>query len=164
MSPSVNSVIEQMIAERRRHNEGQGLPADHDTAEVEALLRQFHERSLDVSGTVVDMADLLEPRATLEVLRAVAGERAAQDRKWGRQVHDYGTWKAVLGEEEGEADREFLRLKFTAKNRGAAFRTELVQAAAVLVAMVECGDRMFWFAERPEVDPPSYQRTGEETI
>jgi len=117
---------------------------------------------LDAVGIDPSKIKVIDSKSLCQVFRSVAIERARQDEKWGRQVHGYGTWKAVLGEEEGEADREFLRLKFTAKNRGAAFRAELVQAAAVLVAMIECGDRMLWFADRPETRP--YQRTGEETI
>lgn len=79
----------------------------------------------------------------------ITAERARQDEKWGVQAHDYGVWKAILGEELGEADTEFLQLHFLDKKKAnhKNFRHELVQVAAVAVAMIECGDREGWFKE-----------------
>lgn len=114
---------------------------------------------------ITDPSSLVDPRHLQVVLQAVAVERARQDDKWGPyQRHDYGTWKAILGEEEGEADREFLRLKFTERQRGEDFRKELVEVAAVVCAMIECGDREGWFAPRAEVYQPGQQTTGDEVV
>jgi len=71
-------------------------------------------------------------RVVVDVLR----ERQRQDEKWGTQDHDYPRWRVILGEELGEADRAYLD---AADSRN--HRAELVQCAAVLVAMIECGDR-----------------------
>lgn len=66
-------------------------------------------------------------------------ERAAQDKKWGVQNHDFPKWMVILQEELGEMSKDFL--DGNTKN----FRTEMVQCAAVLVAMIESGDRNNWF-------------------
>lgn len=72
-----------------------------------------------------------------EVLAEVRGERARQANQWGHKVHEQRTSEygcRVLGEEFGEVcravnerDREQCRL-------------ELVQVAAVAVAMIEALD------------------------
>ena len=66
---------------------------------------------------------------------AVVGERRAQDRKWGEQNHGPLVWLAVLSEEVGEASEAIL------KNDPDAFRAEMIQVAAVALAIVECADR-----------------------
>lgn len=124
---------------------------------------------LDAVGIDPDKIKVGDYKALCRVLRSVAVERARQDAKWGpNQSHDYGDWKAILGEEQGEADREYLRLRFTEKDRGAEFRQELVECAAVLVAMIECGDREGWFRRRSPkedlVDLHDQQRTGDEPV
>lgn len=97
------------------------------------------------------------------VLAAIQGERERQDKKWGPQNHEYPMWLPILAEEMGEAAKEFLKATFpaveaegarregnpvdtiTVEERRKRFRKELIEAAAVLVAMIECGDRNQWF-------------------
>ena len=85
--------------------------------------------------------------ATIEVnseskavaMSAVARERFLQDLKWGEQ--NWGIeWMSILGEEFGEACQEFNAVHFGGKSP-ANLRAELVQVAAVAVAIIECLDR-----------------------
>lgn len=94
---------------------------------------------------------------TALTLREVAMERARQDAKWGEQNHPMGTsdrlgyaaetakmlckreaacgtvtWRHIIEEEFWEA---------MAEEDPARLRAELVQVAAVAVAMIECLDR-----------------------
>lgn len=88
-----------------------------------------------------------------QVIRDILAERDSQDKKWGTQSHPYPLWKVILGEELGEADKEYLDLNMQGLSTdpnfrmvvGPDFRKELVQAAAVAVSMIECGDREGWF-------------------
>lgn len=73
-------------------------------------------------------------------------ERKAQDEKWGQQNHHFERWLAILMEEIGEMSKAFLDKQFKPVADGTNFRTEMVQSAAVLHAMIECGDRNGWFA------------------
>lgn len=75
-----------------------------------------------------------------QVLREVQQERDSQDKKWGVQNHDAFTWLSILGEEVGEAHQAALENRFGTAS-GAQYREELVQVAAVAVAMIECYDR-----------------------
>ncbi|MFG0319751.1 MAG: hypothetical protein ACF8XB_20945 [Planctomycetota bacterium JB042] len=82
-------------------------------------------------------------------LRDVLEERENQDRRWGEQNHDFGVFLAILQEEVGEASVEFLELRRHeregleehAKVDRTRMREELVQVAAVALAMVEAFDR-----------------------
>ena len=74
------------------------------------------------------------------VMGDVMLERSRQDAKWGEQNHGHFTWLAVLGEEVGEANQAALKAHFGGKE-WAHYREELIQVAAVAVAMVECLDR-----------------------
>lgn len=77
---------------------------------------------------------------TWKILDDVSIERERQDAKWGVQNHSSFTWLAILGEEVGESNQAALKAHFG--NRGwAHYREELIQVAAVAVAMVECLDR-----------------------
>lgn len=70
-------------------------------------------------------------------------ERIAQEKTWGRQDHSPEKWLLILSEELGEWSQAVL----DAENKGAPkqhIRDELVQVAAVALAMVECGDRNGW--------------------
>jgi len=69
------------------------------------------------------------------VLEDVFEERRAQLAKWGEQTHSPAAWYTVLGEEFGEIGH--------AINEGDLpnYREELIQTAAVCVAMVESIDR-----------------------
>ena len=75
-----------------------------------------------------------------QILREVSQERASQDKKWGVQNHDAFTWFSILGEEVGEAHKAALENRY-GNASSAEYREELIQVAAVAVAMIECYDR-----------------------
>ena len=78
------------------------------------------------------------------VLNEVAVERFRQEKKWGRQDHAMPNYLMILGEEVGEANKECLEEYFNrsiTKKTYKNLREELIQVAAVAVAMVECLDR-----------------------
>lgn len=83
-------------------------------------------------------------RTKLRALRDVSRERDSQDAKWGEQNHDPFCYLAILGEEVGEANEAALDLRFADGTRQ-HLREELIQVAAVAVAMVECLDRNAWW-------------------
>lgn len=70
-------------------------------------------------------------------LDLIAAERAEQDRKWGEQNHTDLYWLGILMEEVGEAAKACIEPNAT-RNQ---LRMELIQAAAVIVAWLECQDR-----------------------
>jgi len=74
----------------------------------------------------------------------VSAERTRQLLKWGEQNHNPAEWLMILGEEVGEVNKASLEAHFSGyKNSGdyTEYRNELIQVAAVAVAMVECLDR-----------------------
>lgn len=81
----------------------------------------------------------------LEVLHEVHLERIRQDQKWGQQDHTPAHYFAILAEEHGEVAKEVVEYTFgranTLRARLARIREELIQEAAVAVAMVEAIDR-----------------------
>lgn len=76
---------------------------------------------------------------TSEVLNAVGRERLSQDEKWGEQDHSKETWLTILMEEVGEAAQATLHWRFGG-HHAQGLRQELIQVAAVAVAMVEALD------------------------
>jgi hypothetical protein len=85
---------------------------------------------------------------TATVLNDVMDERDRQDAKWGQQDHEPARYLMILGEEYGEACEAGCRLTFGGDgdtvSRAVAvadLRMELVQVAAVAVAMIESIDR-----------------------
>ena len=75
------------------------------------------------------------------VFDEIKKERAAQDKKWGVQNHHPIEWCAILGEEVGEVQKAALESHFNYKiTNPENYRKELIQVAAVAVAMVECYD------------------------
>jgi len=81
---------------------------------------------------------------TQDVLREVAQERTRQDSKWGPQCHHPCEWLAILGEEFGEVCKASCEAHFAGYAKTGdwtEYRKELIQLAAVAVAMVECLDR-----------------------
>ena len=79
-----------------------------------------------------------------KAFRDIYLERNEQDKKWGEQNHRPEWWLAILGEEFGELCQTVLHRNFggpEAQN----LRDELVQVAAVAVAMIECCDRNEWY-------------------
>lgn len=80
------------------------------------------------------------------VIADILAERQRQDEKWGIQNHDSADWHLILVEEVGKAARAILRYTFSDSPAVQAeakhnLREELVQAAAVAVAWLECLDR-----------------------
>ena len=70
----------------------------------------------------------------------VSAERTRQLLKWGEQNHNPGDWCLILGEEVGEVNKAVLEgVRITADY--SEYRNELIQVAAVAVAMIECLDR-----------------------
>ena len=76
---------------------------------------------------------------TESVLEEVMLERARQDIKWGEQNHHPAWWLSILGEEFGEVCKAVCENNDTGEG---SYRDELVQVAAVAVAMIECFDRI----------------------
>jgi len=77
------------------------------------------------------------------VLREIANERFNQDMKWGEQNHTPTLWLSILGEEFGEVCKAVCEAQLNGRGSEgwAEYRAELIQTAAVCVAMVECFDR-----------------------
>lgn len=89
----------------------------------------------------------VEPPSRIKpILEEVHQERIKQDAKWGaNRDHAPWEWLMILGEEVGEANRHALEAHFGDLEQGAYqlidYRKELIQIAAVAVAMAECFDR-----------------------
>lgn len=83
---------------------------------------------------------------TYSVCSEVIVERSRQDKKWGEQNHDSGTWALILGEEFGEAceaalDVRYKNISDPAGSLVPLLRSELIQVAAVAIAWCEAIDR-----------------------
>ncbi|MCU9614115.1 MazG-like family protein [Caldibacillus lycopersici] len=73
-----------------------------------------------------------------EVLTDVHLERLRQNRKWGIQRHDQGTWLMILAEEFGEVAQAMQKAKGWGKPTDASdLYTELIHLSAVAVAIAE---------------------------
>lgn len=68
----------------------------------------------------------------------VNDERVRQDNLWGVQDHDEPKWLSILLEEVGEVARAVNEKDVV------SYRKELVQVAAVAVAMLESEGRNGW--------------------
>lgn len=89
---------------------------------------------------------LLAVKETNSVLAEVQEERRRQDEKWGEQNHAPPEWLSILGEEFGEVCKAVCEAHFPgyeSTGNWENYRTELIQLAAVAVAMVECLDRNY---------------------
>lgn len=99
-------------------------------------------------GPIRDSNEPVSP--LLSVLHEVIKERDRQDAKWGVQAHDPFRYLAILGEEVGEANQAALESynwkekRWNHKRLRTEYRTELIQVAAVAVAMVQCLDLDQW--------------------
>lgn len=79
-----------------------------------------------------------------DVYGEVKIERDRQNKTWGEQNHHPLEWLVILGEEVGEANKAALEAHFTAIKMAGDwndYRKELIQVAAVAIAMVECFDQ-----------------------
>ncbi|EMM77044.1 hypothetical protein LEP1GSC040_0049 [Leptospira santarosai str. 2000030832] len=77
------------------------------------------------------------------IIQEILKERERQDQKWGEQNHSPIEWCAILGEEVGEANKAALETHFEydGKDDYTEYRKELIQIAAVAIAMIESYDR-----------------------
>ena len=76
-------------------------------------------------------------------LQDILFERRRQEERWGQQNHNPFTYLTILGEEYGEACQAALHDRFGGHHAG-ELREEMVQVAAVALAIVECLDRDEW--------------------
>jgi hypothetical protein len=75
-----------------------------------------------------------------DALNAVVDERIRQELRWGIQRHSWPEWTCILTEEFGEAAQmanQLLWANGATAIQLATLREELVQSAAVIVAMIE---------------------------
>lgn len=77
---------------------------------------------------------------THNIMIEVLNERANQDKKWGEQNHSPLEWLPILAEEFGEVSRAVCECYF-GNYEFDNYREELIQIAAVAIAMVESLDR-----------------------
>lgn len=113
-----------------------GLPCDN--------YNEHDAEMKEADATQEPIADLSPkwPPTIAKILSEIRWERAAQDKKWGEQNHNVVEWLAVLGEEFGEASEQALRIHFGGEFDAIdKYRKEVIQCAAVCVAMIECIDR-----------------------
>jgi NTP pyrophosphatase (non-canonical NTP hydrolase) len=78
---------------------------------------------------------------TEKVLAEVMEERLSQERKWGPQNHRCDLYYTILGEEVGEVGKAICEWIILKKGSVSDIRMELIQVAAVAVAMAESLDR-----------------------
>lgn len=82
-----------------------------------------------------------------QVMDEVRAERASQDAKWGEQNHEPYQWLSILMEEVGEAaqaandSRDMRKTLAEQAYKQEQYRAELIQVAAVAIAMIESLDR-----------------------
>jgi len=75
----------------------------------------------------------------INILQSIIRERIRQDEIWGPQDnHSLETWLTILVEEVGEIAEAILE---HSPSEPSKLREELVQAAAVIVSMIEHLDR-----------------------
>lgn len=77
---------------------------------------------------------------TRDILKEVMNERLHQEAKWGQQNHDGPFYLAILVEEVGEIAHTILEAR-AGSGDSSEIRKEIIQVAAVAVAMAEAYDR-----------------------
>ena len=75
-----------------------------------------------------------------KIFEEIEGERYNQDQKWGEQNHLPSIWTDILMEEVGEVSKAILEATF-GDGSWNEYRKELIQVAAVAIAMLESFDR-----------------------
>ncbi|WP_025184035.1 MazG-like family protein [Leptospira kirschneri] len=77
-----------------------------------------------------------------KILSEINQERDRQDSRWGEQNHRPIEWIPILGEEVGEVNKAALESYFSGGIKDySEYRKELIQVAAVAIAMIESYDR-----------------------
>ena len=79
-------------------------------------------------------------------IKDILEERRGQDRVWGQQNHSPEIWLSILMEEVGELSQEMLNRRFD-NSATPNLQVEMMQVAAVAVAMLECCMRNKWSEE-----------------
>lgn len=79
----------------------------------------------------------------INIFDEITNERSRQDKKWGEQNHDLFDWLTILMEEVGELAQAALHTRYGG-SKASGLRTEAIQVAAVITAMIECIDRGTW--------------------
>ena len=110
------------------------------TAEYQKVLKEIHQLRV---GKIEELLPEEKNKDTLsKVFDELRAERQRQDSKWGEQNHDMADYYTILGEEVGEVGKAICEHKLKTPSEPAVhIREELVQTAAVSVAMIECFDR-----------------------
>ena len=138
------------------------ISPDHITEDVaQHVLDQLKTRILCV--TLAEQAQEAKTKREA-IFEDISVERARQNLKFtgsgtGEQHHNALTWACVLAEETGEAVQAALDLIFKAKldtsfeglGRMLHFRDELIQTAAVAVAIIERIDSTDMSLTEPEM-------------
>lgn len=75
-----------------------------------------------------------------EIIEEIKAERERHEIKWGQQNHDGPLYLTILMEEVGEVAHAILEARF-GSNKPEEIRKELIQVAAVAIAMIEAYDR-----------------------
>lgn len=111
----------------------QSMLGDGSNEYQEQFDEKFEQYKIGINPTAI----------TSYVLKEVLHERVRQEKKWGPQNHRPADWLMILGEEVGECNQAALEVHFDYKT-GKTYenlREELIQVAAVSVAIVESLDR-----------------------
>jgi NTP pyrophosphatase (non-canonical NTP hydrolase) len=73
-----------------------------------------------------------------KIINDIHKERVRQNKKWGVQRHDHGTWLQILVEEVGEVAQAMQSAKRWGKETDASdLYTELIHVSAVAAAIAE---------------------------
>ena len=75
-----------------------------------------------------------------DILEELYLERIRQHTLWGLQTHHMAIWNCILGEEVGEVAKAINEWIFNGKKEK-DIRDELIQVAAVAIAMIESLDK-----------------------
>ena len=86
----------------------------------------MNKHTISPSNAIVDRIE--------QIFTKIKNERFVQDKKWGKQNHEDLFWNAILGEEMGEVSKSIIET-------GEVSEEELIQAAAVIIAWLECRER-----------------------
>lgn len=88
-------------------------------------------------------------RIKIQVLSDINVERDQQDKQWGIQRHDYGTWLKILVEEVGEVAQAMQIDMYCAKESDANnLYKELIQVSAVAAAIAEQVKEEQWISSK----------------
>ncbi|HQQ81958.1 MAG TPA: MazG-like family protein [Cyclobacteriaceae bacterium] len=103
-------------------------------------LRHYNEASAAINHWKSFVGDSI--KSYRPVFKEIHEERKRQDDKWGQQDHSPADYLMILGEEVGEANKAALEWRFGYTGMDPDnYRKELIQVAAVAVAMIESYDR-----------------------